>query len=273
MIKIILIYISSLLFCQDHIDILIEDVLNGSKDSASVYLSSLEMKYPNNPNMLFLKGLMTLNGNDAKQIFIDLYNNHPTSKYGDDAVMKVAEFYYASGLYIQSSNWLKKMPLYYSRSEHIERAIKLFLNSLIVSGNRDTAIFYSNVLKRQFPNIDIDGKMNDLINDYDKSEKILYHDDKKNTFIKESVQAQKANSNLDDFSLQSGAFSSRENAKKQMNYLKDKGYNVRISELLHEKKTLFAVRIGHYPNKEKAKIISKKIKSSLDIHTIVIKNE
>ena len=94
-------------------DIIIQEVLNGSKDSASIYLPMIEMQYPNNPNMLFLKGLMETNGEEAMQIFVKLYNNHPTSEYGDDAVMKIAEYYYASGLYIQSAGWLKKMPLYY----------------------------------------------------------------------------------------------------------------------------------------------------------------
>ena len=116
--------------------------------------------------MLFLKGLMETNGEEAMLIFVKLYNNHPTSEYGDDAVMKVAEYYYASGLYVQSTEWLKKMPIYYSRSEHIERAIKLFLNSLIVSGYRDTAIFYSRVFQKQFPSLDVDGKINDLLEDY-----------------------------------------------------------------------------------------------------------
>ena len=258
--KMMILYMSSVLFCQDSIDILIEDVLNGSKDSASVYLLSLEKKYPNNPSMLFLKGLMTLNGDEAKQIFIDLYNNHPTSKYGDDAVMKIAEFYYASGLYIQSSKWLKKMPLYYSRSEHIERGIKLFLNSLIVSGNKDTAIFYSNVFKKQFPNIDIEEKMNGLISNYDKSEKILYNDEVKKKSIKGLDKDRKSNIITDNLSLQSGAFSSRENAKKQMNLLKSKDYSVRITELLHENKILFAVRIGYFSDKEEARFISEKNK-------------
>ena len=71
-------------------------------------------------------------------------------------MMKVAEYFYSVGLYIQAAEWLKKMPIYYSRSEHIERAVKLFLNSLIVSGHKDTAIFYSRVFTKQFPSLNVD---------------------------------------------------------------------------------------------------------------------
>ena len=119
---------------------------------------------------MYLKGLLETNGEEAKTIFAKLYNTHPTSDYGDDAVMKVAEYYYAAGLYVQAANWLKKMPIYYSRSEHIERAVKLFLNSLIVSGHKDTAIFYSRVFKRQFPTLDVDGKIKDLLKDFEKAD-------------------------------------------------------------------------------------------------------
>ena len=97
---------------QDRLDALIQDVLHGYRDSAAIYLPTMDQKYPNNPSLMYLKGLLETNGEEAKIIFSKLYNTHPTSDYGDDAVMKVAEYYYAAGLYVQSANWLKKMPIY-----------------------------------------------------------------------------------------------------------------------------------------------------------------
>ena len=245
----------SILHCQDHLDILINEVLSGSKDSAEIYLPTIEKQYPHNPNMLFLKGLMEINGEEAMQIFVELYTNHPTSEYGDDAVLKVSEFYYASGLYVQSAEWLKKMPLYYSRSEHIDRAVKLFLNSLIVSGNRDTAIFYARVFKKQFPFMDVDGKINDLLEDYENSKKI------------------KVDKKSGGYSLQSGAFSSNENAEKQKTYLMSGGFNAHIIELYHQRKILYAVRIGKYNTLKEAEEVSNQIKSLLDLKTIVVKDQ
>ena len=162
--------IFSLSFTQYHIDELIQNVLHGVKDSAALSLPVIEHEYPNNSSVMFLKGLLETDGEKAMKIFSNLYNTHPTSDYGDDAVMKVAEYYYAAGLYVQASDWLKKMPIYYSRSEHIERAVKLFLNSLIVSGHKDTAIFYSRVFERQFPYLDVDGKINELLREFEKSD-------------------------------------------------------------------------------------------------------
>ncbi len=232
--------------------------------------------------MLFLKGLMETNGEEAMQIFVKLYNNHPTSEYGDDAVMKIAEYYYASGLYVQSAGWLKKMPLYYSRSEHLERALKLFLNSLIVSGYRDTAIFYSKVFKKQFPSLDVDGKINDLLDDYEYSKQssrniiqpsLEKNQEVFNSSLSSSVIETKVNKSTGGYSLQSGAYSSQKNAENQKMYLINSGFNARVAELYRQPKILYAVRIGYYDTANEAEEVASKMKSMLDLDTIVLKNE
>ena len=281
----ILMAYSSILSSQDHLDVFIQDVLHGSRDSATIYLPTLEQKYPNNPSLLYLKGLLETDGDNAKDIFTKLYNNHPANEYGDDAVMKVAEYYYAAGLYIQAGNWLKKMPIYYSRSEHIERAVKLFLNALIVSGHRDTAIFYSRVFERQFPDLDVDGKINDLLEDFQKSAQEKENDKKKQspydesekdsnieTDNKKQVIKQSNNKSVEKFSLQTGAFSSRENAESQKINLIIAGFKARVKKLYRNDRTLYAVRIGYYNSKDDAEVVSVQVKKKLDIDSITITN-
>ena len=280
--RIIFIFTFSLSFlpAQDHLDALIQDVLHGSRDSAAIYLPTMEQRYPNNPSLMYLKGLLETNGEEAKTIFAKLYNTHPTSEYGDDAVMKVSEYYYAAGLYVQAAIWLKKMPIYYSRSEHIERAVKLFLNSLIVSGHKDTAIFYSRVFKRQFPHLDVDGKINNLLLDFEKADQAK-EDASKN--LKPEVTTTEimdetpiATFNTDNshgiYSLQTGAYSVRENAESQKINLIIAGFSARINELYKSQRRLYAVRIGHFNSKEDAQKVGAQIKVKLDINTIVIRN-
>ena len=266
---------------KEHLDILINEVLKGEKDSALYYLPIVERQYPNNPKMLFLKGLMETDGIEAMQIFVELYRNHPTTIYADDAVMKVAEFYYASGLYIQSAEWLRKMPIYYSRSEHIERAIKLFLNSLIVSGYRDTAIFYSRVFKRQFPSMNVEGKINNLLDQFENSKQLSNNifqpnsDDKQivsNPYTALSVKGAELDNNSRKYSLQSGAFSLQKNAESQKVILMSYGYDVRITELYRKTKVLYVVRIGYFNSLKEAEELGLQIKSKYDLVTIVVTN-
>ena len=271
-------------YAQNELDVLIEQVLNGSSDSASIYLPTMEQRYPNNPSLLYLKGLLESNGEEAMKVFVTLYNNHPTSIYGDDAVMKVAEYFYAAGLYVQSTEWLKKMPIYYSRSEHIERAVKLFLNSLIVSGLKDTAIFYSRVFERQFPELNVDGKIKSLLLEFKESDKakgnsndIVQNFTDFNKVESNQPIKDKIISNQDDisapFSLQSGAFSSEINATSQRTELVISGFRARVKELYKSDKTLYAVRIGYFNNREDALKVGAQIKTKLDLDTIIIKNK
>ena len=282
-ISFLILFISSLC-AQNELDVLIEQVLNGSSDSASIYLPTMEQRYPNNPSLLYLKGLLESNGEEAMQVFVTLYNNHPTSVYGDDAVMKVAEYFYAAGLYVQSTEWLKKMPIYYSRSEHIERAVKLFLNSLIVSGLKDTAIFYSRVFERQFPELNVDGKIKSLLLEFKESDKakgnsndIVQNFTDFNKVESNQLIQDKIISNQDDisasFSLQSGAFSSEINATSQRTELVISGFRARVKELYKSDKTLYAVRIGYFNNREDALKVGAQIKTKLDLDTIIIKNK
>ena len=280
-------FICTLLSClvsQDHLDALIQDVLHGSRDSAAIYLPAIDQKYPNNPTVMYLKGLLETDGDEAMKIFSNLYNTHPTSDYGDDAVMKVAEYYYAAGLYVQAANWLKKMPIYYSRSEHIERAVKLFLNSLIVSGHRDTAIFYSRVFKRQFPTLDVDGKINHLLQEFEKSKKQKEQAEAQSPEPVEPVdipveyQTEVPLDQIDSalnngiYSLQSGVYGVLENADQQKINLIIAGFDARITELYRNNKVLYAVRIGYFNSKEDARQISSLIKTKVDLDTIVVTN-
>ena len=266
----------SFLRSQDHIDALILDVLQGTRGSAEKALPSIEQEYPNNPSVMYLKGLLETDGEEAMAFFSNLYNTHPTSDYGDDAVMKVAEYYYVAGLYVQAADWLKKMPIYYSRSEHIERAVKLFLNSLIVSGLKDTAIFYSRVFERQFPQLDVEGKIYDLLQDFEKSNQ--QKEDAKEQTPKsaepEGIPTKQNNTNgsVGIYSLQSGAYSIRENAKFQKNNLIIAGFSARVTELYRNNQVLYAVRIGYYNSKNDAGIIGSQIKIKLDIPIIVVTN-
>ena len=277
----IFLIISSVCFNQENIDSFIQDVLKGNKDVAELTLPVLENDYPNNSSVLFLKGLLESDGEKAMQLFSKLYSLYPTSTYGDDSVMKVAEYYYAAGLYIQASDWLKKMPIYYSRSEHIERAVKLFLNSLIVSGHKDTAIFYSRVFKRQFPYLNVDGKVNQLIREFDESEKKHDQAAKKENNINlllrnDEIDNLDKNIELIDskakYSIQTGAFSLKENAEMQNVNLSVAGFNSRIVELRRNNNKLYAVRVGFFNSRKDADDIVYQIKLKMNLDSIVIIN-
>ena len=51
------------------------------------------------------------------------------------------------------------------------------------------------------------------------------------------------------------------------------GFKVRITKLYRKTKNLYAVRIGYYNTEKEAEKVGNKIKSKLDLDTIVVKNK
>jgi hypothetical protein len=194
--------------------------------------------------------------------------------------MKIAEFYYTNGSYVKSSDWVKKINLYYSKSEHVHRSLNLYIRTLVLTGKEDTARLFMETFKNKYPNIKLD-KHPDL---RDKEELAENSGDKEESKPKEKSKILKAVEDMknkiiapkrdkrDHFSIQIGAYGSYENAGKVRDELIELGFNTRI-DIIHlstKDKDLYAVREGYFRSKEYAKNTQKKIKSRSGHTSIVI---
>ena len=119
-----LLFICSIIFSQDGVDNLIKEVQSGEIQNAIEALSELKKKYPENPSVMFLDAMLDNDHERSIKKYKQIYNLYKDSKYADDAIMKIAEFYYTNGSYNKSSEWVKKINLYYSKSEHVNRSRK-----------------------------------------------------------------------------------------------------------------------------------------------------
>ena len=301
MIKALLIFITySVLTAQQNIEELIRDVNLGKTKESLSKINQLEKDFPNNPGVMYLSALLETDGDKARKQYESLYKNHPNSEYSDDAVMKIAEYYYAAGLYIQSSKWTKRMARYYARSEHIDRAVKLFLNALIISGSKDTAHYYSKVFKKQFPKMDVDTKLSELLNELEvpikdsdlKAQVVEADTSSKSSGILDKIVETLSSPVPDDinlslpsfdcstnfyakkepFSLQVGAYSKQKNANQQKNQLNSAGFTSRVETKESKGRLLYVVKIGFYSDRVTAKAVRLELKSTLGIDTFIVEN-
>jgi tetratricopeptide (TPR) repeat protein len=245
-----------------NVDRLIDNVINGNLNEAELKMSKLLYDYPNDAGVLFLQALLELNGPQSIEIYKKIYKLHKNNKYADDAIMKIGEYYYASGLYIQAAEWFKKIHMYYRRSDYLETAINMFLQCLIIAGSLDTASSYSQTFNSIFPKVNIDDRINKKLSAIDKVDPIV-----KSLNNKEEVKDEKV-----QFSLQVGAYGNRDNAEKAMYNLRSVGYSSRINELVKNKKVLYTVRCGYFDSKEEANKIKKRLRIHLGYEPIIIEN-
>ncbi len=241
----------------------IEYILDGNYIYKNKYISNEnnESYYYNKINSIlnsednqniFLKGLIEPDGSLSKLYFEDFYINYPQNKYADWSVVKIADYYYAKGLYIQASDWYKKIYNEYSDSVHLEKSISYYLNSLLVSGHKDTANFYIKKFKKDFPSLKFANNSSSSLN----SSKNLLKKNNKSIIKKYSVQI--------------GSFKNYDLAKQKKNILTNEGFYCRIDQILVNGQVFYAVRSGTFKTRKLAKKEQIRLISRIGLYDSII---
>jgi len=111
------------LFSQE-VDIVpyLKAIENGNVAEAKEVLVDLKSKYPDDPSVKFLDGVLKENGQEAIIIYQDIVDNYPKSKYADAALYRIFSYYYALGLYESAREKLKQLKTSYPTSPYIQVA-------------------------------------------------------------------------------------------------------------------------------------------------------
>ena len=200
----------------------------------------------------FLRGLIEIDGDLSKQYFVEFYERNPDDEYVDVSAIKIADYYYAKGIYLKASEWYKKIPEKYSDSQYLEKSISYYLNSLLVSGYKDTADYYIGKFKIDFPDL-------------------KFSDD----YVKQSIEKNKiskkvSSENEKKYSVQIGSFKNYELAKNKKKLLSKEGFLCRIDQILINGEIFYAVRTGTFKTKKIAKKEQIRLISRIGIYDSMI---
>ena len=246
MLKIIVFFVFSVFLHSQNVDLYLSLINEGRSKGVLENLPELISKYPNDPGVLYLNALLNKDGESAVDQYKSIIKNYSESKYAPDAAMKLGEYFYARGLYTQSANLLKNIPVKYPRFSEMQRLTDLMINSFNAIGEADSAKYYGLIIKSMFPAINAD----------------VIEDNRK---LSQVFDFKKKKSNKGPYVVQIGAFSSKENAKRLKLQVRQLGHDVSINKVDSNGKTFFAVRVNSYKSKIKAENIGKNIKSKLGV--------
>jgi SPOR domain len=98
----------------------LKKIESGKIEEVKEKLPGLKTKYPDDPSVLFLDGILTENGKTSLTLFSTLVNNFPESKYADAAVFRIYSYYFASEMFPEAANWLTKLKKDYPSSPYIK---------------------------------------------------------------------------------------------------------------------------------------------------------
>src|SRR5690606_3952819 len=73
----------------------LKQIENGEREESENRLAQLIKESPNDPSVKFLKAVLTENGADAVNLYREIIQKHPGSKYADASVYRLYSYYYA----------------------------------------------------------------------------------------------------------------------------------------------------------------------------------
>ncbi len=235
------------LFSQN-VDMYLSLIHEGQIEGVKENLPELYSKYPNDPGVIYLKALLTVNGMKSLELYSMIIDKFPESKYAGEASVKIGEYFYARGLYSQAGRQLCTIPRKYPRLSNMQIVIDMMVSSFLAIGEDDSVKYYTGIYQSMFPNLDID----------------KYGIER--TIITSSQVSNKSNTKeKKPYIVQIGAFGSIQNANRLKLQVSQIGYEVEISPVQTNGKGLHAVRVVRYKSKSSAERIGESIKKKLGI--------
>jgi len=227
-----------------YLSLIHEGQIEGVKEN----LSELVSKYPNDPGVIYLQALLTVNGMKSLELYSMIIDKFPESKYAGDASVKIGEYFYARGLYSQAGRQLCTIPRKYPRISNMQVVIDMMVSSFLAIGENDSVKYYTGIYHSMFPYLDIDkyGIEKPMIPIYQASNEV-------------------STKEPEPYIVQIGAFGSIQNANRLKLQVSQIGYEVEISPVQTNGKDLHAVRIVRYKSKSSAERVGDSIKKKLGI--------
>ena len=271
--------ITSAVFLKaQNIDLYITLLENGKISEVKENLPELIERYPKDPGIFFLKGLVSNSADEALLNYETLIKEYPNSDYASLSEMKIGEYLFARGLYSQASNQFKKTIINYPIGDHHQMALDLMVNSYLAIGDDDSLKIALINIKDLYPKLDYNKYGINGLNNEKREAKLVRLDAAiiTNRFKEAKDKRQKtkiiSKPKVKPWVVQVGAFGKYNNAKRLRNQLQGNGYIAEIHTINSNGSRLHAVRIVRYEDQSYAEKIGRKLKKKFGLDFRVINN-
>lgn len=105
---------------------------SGEGDSVRIELETLKLKYPKDPNIMFLEAILTVDASESIKIFNKIIEDFPKSKYADASVYRLFNYNLIEGNYDSAKLFFIKLNNEYPESPYLRLAQNQY-NTLISS--------------------------------------------------------------------------------------------------------------------------------------------
>ncbi|MGA7160020.1 MAG: SPOR domain-containing protein [Bacteroidota bacterium] len=222
-------------------------IYTGQAERVRVELPSLEKQYPNDAGVAYLDAILTTDGEAAVKKFQAIVDQFPQNEWADDALYKVYQYYYSVGLYKTAD-------------QKFEQLKEQYPNSLYVVG---TAKEQTPVAVQQEPVAE--AKQADTSAQQQAAQPTVTEPAKT-----EAPDSTAAVSAVRKFAVQTGAFSTKRKAKKQIEFFSTINRTAIVTPKKIGEKTLYVVSIENFPSEQEARDFITELKLKYNIDSIIV---
>jgi cell division septation protein DedD len=252
----------------------------GETEAVRRELPEYVAKYQNHPGLLYVQARVATDGIEAAKLYQSVIDNYPASEWADDALFNLYQYYYAMGLYKTAELKMQQLRKEYPQSEHLSgkaatsaaasgdaggKAAKQQTEQPASSKAAPAGAAPSateSTAARDHGNAAVTGGA--------ASQTTQTSQTAKETPSGQSAEPVASPSGTEPYTLQVGAFSTSENARKQKAFFEERGYVAEITNRVRSGKSLYLVWVGSYPTADTAKKTLREIQSRYNITPIVV---
>jgi len=243
---------SNNVFAQDLDKSLVKWLEKYSKEELDSRLTSIKLKYPNSAVPLFLEAYIEQDGERAVKLYNQIIQNYPNSTFADDALLKIAQYYYALGSYVSARQYLDNLIDQYSDSPLIPEAKYISARCLIATGYYYTAEEELKEITKKYSSSPFKSQARQelrILDDLSKEEQNPLQ--LSNPIINSETQGT-ISQDKKKFTIQIGAFRDQNNALREKEVYSQKGYLVAINSKDVNGDLLYMVSVGEFETEVQA---------------------
>ncbi len=234
---------------QSDIDKLEKYYFEDRLDILDSLLIKTEQISPDNPTVLYFKGLLEKEAPAALAFFENIYNNHKNSGFADDALFRIAQYYYSVSDYEKTRKYLSFFFKEFNNSDVKERAQYLLCQTVYAQGKEDSAkIFLQAFIKnvRNSPFVDL------AVIDLESPE--MWG----RSYSAGEIKSGPGPDSIFRYTIQIGAFTVKKNADLVKEKFEKDSHYVEIKEKKVNNRIYYAVWVGRFEDREQAQDYAKR---------------
>ncbi|NOY78180.1 MAG: hypothetical protein GXO76_09975 [Calditrichaeota bacterium] len=220
-------------------------------------LPQLQKKYPNSTLIPYLKAILISNGKTALQSFKNLRKTYKNEKWLPAVLMRIAQYHYVQGYYISAKDEFRQVAAQYPKASLAPEALyQVALCWMAMAATDSARVVLEKVVERYYGSKIAELASRDL----------------REISGGQSSPAKTPQSTTAYFTVQTGAFSSKDNATLQLQFFEQKGIHGVLSQKTVNGKTLYLVWIGKFTTQKDATAYGKKLQKKFKVSYRIVEH-